>query len=135
MPRTGNQAVAQMRRWNKSGKRGVKGYCLKTCREAYKLPAKYPSAIVAWRRTPKKYKHKSRFNIPAGALIYYKGGKYGHICIQSNLKNKVYGTDLPLADRVGLHHINLPTRRWGYKYLGWSNWLNGVELKMGGKPE
>jgi hypothetical protein len=133
--RTGAQAVAQMRRWSNSNKTGVKGFCLKTCREAYALPAKYPSAIIAWKNTPKKFKHKDPKLAPIGACHFYEGGKYGHIVLQSGMKNKVYGTDLPISDRIGLHHRNLPTRRWGYKYLGWTNWLNGHELKLGGMPE
>jgi hypothetical protein len=133
--RTGTQAVAQMRRWSNSGKSGVKGLCLKTCREAYALPAKYPSAIIAWKNTPKKFKHTDPKLAPVGACHFYEGGKYGHIVLQSGLKNKVYGTDLPKSDAIGLHHRNLPTRRWGYKYLGWTNWLNGRELKLGGMPE
>jgi hypothetical protein len=133
--RTGGQAVAQMRRWHKNKRRGVKGYCLKTVREAYKLPARYPSAIVAWRNTPAKFKHKDFRKAPIGACHYYEGGRFGHIVIQSTVKNRVFGTDLPLQDRVGIHHRRMPVNRWGYKYLGWTNWLNGHELKLGGMPK
>jgi len=133
--RTGRQAVAQMRRWHENQRRGVRGYCLKTVREAYKLPARYPSAIVAWRNTPAKFKHKDFRKAPIGACHYYEGGRFGHIVIQSGIKNRVYGTDLPVSDRVGLHHRRMPVNRWKYKYLGWTNWLNGHELKLGGMPE
>lgn len=133
--RTGRQAVAQMRRWHENKRTGVKGLCLKTVREAYGLPAKYPSAIVAWRNTPGRFKHKDFKTAPIGACHYYEGGKYGHIVIQSESRNRVYGTDLPITDRVGFHHRRMPINRWKYKYLGWTSWLNGHELKLGGMPK
>jgi hypothetical protein len=133
--RTGRQAVAQMRRWHENKRTGVKGLCLKTVREAYRLPAKYPSAIVAWRNTPARFKHKDFKTAPIGACHYYEGGKYGHIVIQSESRNRVYGTDLPITDRVGFHHRRMPINRWKYKYLGWTSWLNGHELKLGGMPK
>jgi hypothetical protein len=133
--RNGTQAANQMKRWSKTGKTNVKGLCLKTCREAYLLPARYPSAIVSWNRTPKKYKNKNFRSAPVGALHYYRGGKYGHIVIQSDLRNRVWGTDLPVVNKVGLHHRRLPINRWGYKYLGWTNWLNGYEVELGKCPK
>jgi hypothetical protein len=133
--RTGIQAANQMEKWHKEGRTGVKGLCLKTCREAYLLPAKYPSAIISWNRTPNKYKNKDFRKAKIGAVHYYSGGKYGHIVIQSEFKNKVWGTDLPISDKVGLHHRRLPVNRWKYKYLGWSNWLNGKELKLTALPK
>jgi hypothetical protein len=133
--RTGRQAVAQMRRWHENKRTGVKGLCLKTVREAYGLPARYPSAIVAWRNTPARFKHKDFKTAPIGACHYYEGGKYGHIVIQSESRNRVYGTDLPITDRVGFHHRRMPINRWKYKYLGWTSWLNGHELKLGGMPK
>lgn len=134
MKKTGRQAANQMKRWSEAGKTGVKGLCLKTCREAWGLPAKYPSAIIAWRNTPKKHRHTDPKLAPIGACHFYEGGKYGHIVIQSDKKNKVWGTDLPTTNKIGLHHRNLPVRRWKYKYLGWTDWLNGEELPIKGMP-
>ena len=133
--RTGTQAANQMKRWSKQGKTNVKGLCLKTCREAYLIGPKFPSAIISWNRTPQKYKNKDWRRSPIGALHYYEGGKYGHIVIQSHLKNRVWGTDLPTTNKIGLHHRRLPVNRWGYKYLGWTNWLNGKEVKLGNLPK
>jgi hypothetical protein len=135
MKKTGIAAANQMKRWHIAGKTGVKGLCLKTCREAWGIGAKYPSAIIAWRNTPAKFRHTNPKTCPIGGVHYYEGGKYGHIVIQSDLKNKVWGTDLPVSDKIGLHHRNLPTRKWGYKYLGWSNWLNGEVLPIKEMPK
>lgn len=133
--KTGVQAANTMKRWHEQGKRGVKGLCLKTCREAYGIPARFPSAIVSWNRTPNKYKNKDWRKSPVGALHYYEGGRFGHIVIQSDERNRVWGTDLPLVDRIGLHHRRMPINRWKYKYLGWTNWLNGQELKLSRMPK
>lgn len=135
MKRSGLAASRQMERWSKQGKTNVKGLCLKTCREAWGIPAKYPSAIVAWRNTPKKYKFKDPKCAPIGAVHYYRGGRFGHIVIQSEKKNRVWGTDLPVSNKIGFHTRNLPVKRWGYKYLGWSSWLNGHELPLKGMPK
>ena len=135
MKKTGVAAANQMKRWSEAGKRGVKGLCLKTCREAWGIGAKYPSAIIAWRNTPAKFRHTDPKTCPIGGVHYYEGGKYGHIVIQSDIKNKVWGTDLPVSDRIGLHHRRLPVNRWKYKYLGWSNWLNGQVLPLKDMPK
>lgn len=133
--RTGKQAAAQMKRWHEQGRTGVKGMCLKTCREAYRIGPRYPSAIVAWRNTPAKHQHKDFRKAPIGALHYYQGGRFGHVVIQSDRRNRVWGTDLPVVDKIGLHHRRLPVNRWKYKYLGWADWVNGVALKLGEMPK
>lgn len=134
MKKTGRQAANQMKRWAEQGRTGVKGLCLKTCREAWGIGAKYPSAIVAWRNTPVSHRFTDPKKAPIGACHFYEGGKYGHIVIQSDKKNRVWGTDLPTTDKVGLHTRNLPTRKWGYKYLGWTDWLNGQKLPLKDMP-
>jgi hypothetical protein len=135
MKKSGKEAANQMKRWHIAGKTNVKGLCLKTCREAWGIAAKYPSAIVAWRNTPARHRFTDFKKAPIGAVHYYEGGKYGHIVIQSDLKNKVWGTDLPVVNKIGLHHRNLPVNRWKYKYLGWSNWLNGKVLPLKDMPK
>jgi hypothetical protein len=134
MKKSGVQAANQMKSWAEAGKTNVKGLCLKTCREAWGIEAKYPSAIVAWRNTPAKHRFTDPRKAPIGAVHFYEGGKFGHIVIQSDLKNRVWGTDLPTVNKIGLHHRRLPVNRWKYKYLGWSNWLNGKELPLKGLP-
>jgi len=128
-------AVRQMEKWHNEGRNDVKGYCLKVCREAWKIPPRYPSAIIAWRRTPRKHKHKDWRKAPIGSVHYYSGGRYGHIVIQSEKRMRVWGTDLPVTNRVGLHHRRLPVNKWGYRYLGWSDWLNGYKLPLGRMPK
>ena len=118
-------AVAHM-----SGKRGVKGMCLKTCRLAWQIPAKYPSAIVAWNNTPKKNKFTDPMKAPVGVTHFWKGGKFGHVAIQSSKSGYVWSTDLPIKDTVGRIYYTEVSDAWGSKYLGWTTQLNGVDLNV-----
>lgn len=127
---TGHDAATWMAVAHQSGRRGVKGMCLKTCREAWKIPAKYPSAIVAWNNVPAKHKHLDPMKAPIGATHFYKGGKYGHICIQSDKPGYVWTTDLPVKDTIGKIYYTCVTDAWGSKYLGWTTQLNGVDLNV-----
>lgn len=135
MKKSGVEAANQMKVWRAAGKTNVQGLCLKTCREAWGISAKYPSAIISWNRTPAKYKNTNYKKAPIGAVHYYEGGKYGHIVIQSAIKNKVWGTDLPIKNTIGLHHWRLVIVKWKYKYLGWSNYLNGKTLPISQLPQ
>ncbi len=56
---------------------GVKGLCLKTVRQAWQIPAKYPSAISAWNNTPKKNKFTDPMKAPIGATHFWKGVEKG----------------------------------------------------------
>jgi hypothetical protein len=135
MKRSGLAASRQMQRWSEQGRTNVQGFCLKICREAWGLPARYPSAIVAWRNTPAKHKFNDWRKAPIGAVHYYEGGRFGHIVIQSEKRMRVWGTDLPVKNKIGLHHRRMPLNRWNYRYLGWSDWLNGHKLPLKGMPK
>lgn len=127
---TGVDAADQMQKWHQGNKSGVKGMCLKTCRQAWKLRAKYPSAISAWTNTPKKYKSTNKLIIPVGAPVFWKGGRFGHVAIQSHKPGYVWTTDLPIKNRIGLVAIDFVELKWGYKFLGWTTRLNGKDINV-----
>ena len=127
-PWSGKDAEQWMAVAHMSGKRGVKGLCLKTCRQAWQIRAKYPSAIVAWNNTPKKHKFTDPMKAPIGATHFWRGGKFGHVAIQSSKPGYVWSTDLPVKDTVGRIYYTEVTKAWGSKYLGWTTQLNGVDL-------
>lgn len=135
MRKSAHAAVAQMKRWHKQGRSDVKGLCLKTVREAWQISAKYPSAISAWRNTPKKHRFTDWQKAPIGSLHFYSGGRYGHVVMQSEKRMQVWGTDLRVTNRIGLHHRRLPINKWRYNYLGWSDWLNGQQLPLKELPK
>lgn len=127
---SGKDAAGQMEKWHITGKTNVKGLCLKTCREAWKIKAKYPSAISAWNNTPKKYKHFDISKAPVGAAHFWRGGKFGHIALQSDKPGYVWSTDLPVKNKIGRIHYTVVQDKWNYKYLGWTTRLNGVDLNV-----
>lgn len=127
---TGQDAAHWMAVAHVSGKANVKGMCLKTCRLAWQIPAKYPSAIIAWNNTPKKHKFFDPMQAPIGATHFWKGGKFGHVAIQSDKPGYVWSTDLPVKDRVGRIYYTEVAKLWGSKYLGWTTQLNGVDLNV-----
>jgi hypothetical protein len=131
--RTGVEAAEQMKAWAAGKKSGVKGMCLKTCRLAYDIPAKHPSAIEAWKAA--KTKHTDSVYAPIGAAHFWEIGKFGHIAIQSGELGKVWSTDAPKTDFIGKVSIGWFAQKWGAKYLGWTDSLNGKKLGLGKLPE
>ncbi len=127
---SGKDAADQMQKWHIEGKTNVQGLCLKTCRQAWKLPAKYPSAILAWNNTPKKNKFTDPMKAPVGATHFWKGGKYGHVASQSHQPGYVWSTDLLDKNKIGLIYYTVVYDKWKSKYLGWTNKLNGVDLNV-----
>jgi len=127
---TGRDAEQWMAVAHLSGRNGVKGMCLKTVRQAWQIPAKFPSAISAWNNTPRKNRFTDPMKAPVGATHFWKGGKFGHVAIQSSKPGYVWNTDIPVKDRVGKIYYTEVNERWGYKYLGWTNKLNGVDLNV-----
>ena len=100
------------------------GLCLSFCRQSYGVPAFAPSAIKAWGRTPAKHRHVGGdpSDAPRGALLYYSGGKYGHVALAIGRKTnwKCLSNDYQSKGRIGQAPRTFP--RWGIRYLGWSAW-------------
>lgn len=130
---TGIEAADQMRRWHRTKKTGVKGMCLKYCRMAYGIPPKYPSAIKAWNGAKRKFTNPHL--APIGAAHFWEVGQFGHIAIQSRNHGKVWSTDAPHTDRIGEVNIAWFEKRWGAKYLGWTNEVNGKRIPLTELPD
>jgi hypothetical protein len=135
MKKSGAEAARQMWLWMKQKKTGVQGYCLKTCREAWELPAQDPSAIEEWNSIPEHRRFKNWKDAPIGAPHFWAGGKYGHIALQSNKKGYVLSTDAPKGDLIGRVRIGWFKPNWGYTYLGWSNELQNRKLPLKEMPK
>jgi hypothetical protein len=129
-PWTGKDAATWMAVAHQSNRRGVKGMCLKTCREAWKISAKYPNAIGAWNNTPARHKHFDPMKAPQGVTHFWKGGKHGHVAIAADKPGYIWTTDIPVKDTIGKIYYTGVTDAWGYKYLGWTTQLNGVDLNV-----
>jgi len=132
---TGSQAYAHMHAWMLQHRSGFTGHCHKTCQDAWGLPVKYASAKDAWDHVPVKHRHTDMSKIPVGAPIFFDGGLYGHVCLQSSRKGYVISTDAPTADYIGEVPLNWFVTHWGKKVLGWASQYNDVDLQLNKFPE
>jgi carbohydrate-selective porin OprB len=132
---TGLQAYSNMKRLMVNHKSGVQGYCHRTCQNAWGLPVKYSSAIDAWNHIPAKHRHTDLSKAPIGAPIFFDGGHYGHVVLQSDKKGIVIGTDAPANNYVGEVAVTWFAKHWGKKVLGWASMYNDVELQLKEMPK
>lgn len=131
MRKTGKDAVRWMWLHSKAGTTGFEGWCLKTCRKAWDLPADQPSAIEEWFSIPpEKRVDKKWWLAPTGAPHFWAGGKFGHVALQSGVKGFVWSTDAPVGDRIGKVRITWFKKRWGYTYLGWASEFQNKQLPL-----
>ena len=81
----------------------------------------YASAIVHWNQTPAKYKHTG--TPPPGALVFFRGGRYGHVALSLG-GNKARSTDFSggkyVPNVVGTGSIQDIAKAMGHAYLGWT---------------
>lgn len=86
------------------------------------------SAIDAWEAAERKHWHATP---PRGVPVFWAGGShgYGHVAISSGDWD-CYSTDVVVADQVRWCVMPLIRLRWGLRYLGWTEDLNGVSLLL-----
>lgn len=112
------------------------GLCQSFCRQAYGVNAWSPSAITAWGQIARNQKRSggSPSDAPRGALLYYAGGKYGHVAIAAGVKTTVSCFSNDYVEDGAIDRAPRTFSRWGLKYLGWSNWTPFGELKTSKMP-
>lgn len=115
-------AVADVR----AGAAVWRNLCLKRVRTLLGIPAKYPSAIIAWTHVARADRHPGK-QPPRGVPVFWRGGKYGHVAL-SDGGGWCFSTDIKRRGRLDRVRIDLVTQRWGYDYLGWTETLNGVRV-------
>ena len=109
------------------------GLCQSFCRQAYGVPAWAPSAIKAWQKIPKAHKVAGGkpSDAPRGALIYFEGGKYGHVAVAIGKKTSNSCLSNDYVKRGAINRAPREFPRWGIRYVGWSAWtpLGTMKLK------
>jgi len=130
MKSSGRKAASMMRSWSFEGKQGVKGFCLRTCRQAWDLPGDEPSAIAEWNSIPQKHRDTRWYMAPIGAPHFWEIGEFGHIALQSSTFGFVWSTDAPVPDRIGLVSVEWIEKHWKAKYLGWATQLQNEDLTL-----
>jgi hypothetical protein len=109
------------------------GYCLRwvvTCWQAPSIGC--PDAITSWEWATMK--HSGDRDPPAGAPVYYRGGKHGHIAMSMG-GGRIRSTDCQSSGVVSEVALNWPEKAWGYPYLGWTGDLSKVPLPLGTAPD
>lgn len=127
MTNTPQQAEENARQQSLHGPKFGIGLCLQRVRILYGVAAKYPDAAKAWHYTV--HKHTDGSVPPRGALVWWTGGSadHGHValstgggwCWSTDIKRPGYFDLVPTADIA---------RKWGMKYVGWSEDINGVRV-------
>jgi hypothetical protein len=128
---SGSDAVANARAVD----RYETGMCQQYVRGvAWELGALYGSAIDAWYGAVDR--HPGDRSPPLGAPLFYEGGQYGHVVLntKANAAN-MRSTDMPSSGVVGEDAIGWIEKNWGYRYLGWTGDLNAVDLPLGKEDE
>lgn len=124
LPKTVNQVIRDGRAQINNPTQDWTGLCQSFCRQMYGVNAWAPSAIDAWTKIPKGQKvvGGKPNDAPRGALLYYAGGKYGHVAIAIGKKthDKCLSNDYIRQGEIDVAPRTFP--RWGIKYLGWSAW-------------
>lgn len=133
LKKTVQQVMTDARAEIKNPSKSWKGLCQSFCRTMYGVPAWASSASAAWDKIPAQHRHThgGPEAAPRGALLYFKGGKYGHVMIAAGVrtKNKAIGTDYQRTGKVDYCPRRIPN--WGnLKYVGWSAWTPYGELKV-----
>lgn len=116
--------------------RGFKGWCQKTCRQAWGLPGGTPSANAAWDAIPAKYRNYDPATAPVGAPHFWRSRTFGHVALQSDRKGYIYSTDAPVSDYVGEVKLEWISQHWKRQtYLGWSSYYVGTKLNLEVMPK
>jgi hypothetical protein len=100
--------------------------CLKRVRTLLGVPAKYASAILAWRHVAPEDRHDDP-EPPRGVPVFWAIGTYGHVAV-SDGGGWCFSTDIMRRGRLDRVPIALISQRWGATYLGWSETLNDVRV-------
>lgn len=133
LPRTVSTVIAWSREQSQHPTQSWQGLCQSHCRTAYGVKAWSSSAIGAWAKIPLRYRHTggSPTDAPRGALLYYSGGKYGHVALAIGKRTSTWclSNDYTAQGRIGVAPRTFP--RWGLHYVGWSNWTPEGMLDLG----
>lgn len=126
-PNTPLEAVKLARRWVRDRVHVGVGYCLRTIRSLYGVPALYPDAETAWEQSDRKHRTSDPHNIPWGVPVFWTNGGYGHIALSLG-GNRCLTTDYVRTGELGVAPISALGPWCGGQLVGWSNDLNEVDV-------
>ena len=110
--------------------------CLSLARQARALPGVYPDAQSAWDSAHRKHplNEASFRNVPRGAPLFFRGGEWGHVATYAGrTKDQIHvcwSNDAYVRGGVSLVPVDFFSKNWGFELLGWTEDLNGYDLKL-----
>lgn len=127
--RTARQALAAAKKESRDPSRSWLGWCLAFTRTCWGIkPTGIPDANAAWELAKKKHADGTP---PAGAPVYWKVGRFGHIAPSAG-SGKVYSNDIVRRGKINLVDMDEIARQWGATYRGWSEDYCGIDLPLDG---
>lgn len=138
------QANAHAREVVRSGETNLHRMCLKFVRECWGLPAKYPTAAIAWDNAESKHPFRTVEVIPYGAPVFSQrpdagDDDSGHVFLAGGYTRKgvriFRSTDIHTLGGVSVCTIEDLQEKWGHKILGWTSDLNGYDLHLPAIPK
>lgn len=112
------------------------GFCLREVRECFRIDPTDPptfTAYQAWERARNKHRAvdiHSLKDIPRGVPLFWAGGSNGdgHVAISTGFRMRCFSTDILRTGYFDKVEIGLIHAKWGLRFLGWTEDLNGVRV-------
>lgn len=121
------------------------GMCLKVCRTARNIPARYLSAVEAQQATPKEHRIYQVDEFRRGMVGYFDDprdeNRFGHIATMigrvkgsnmDELSGTLWETNSVKSNEVVVVRGDYFAQHWGDKLKFAATWLNGYELDVPG---
>ena len=103
------------------------GYCLQQVREWAGIPARFPTAAIAWNYAERKQTSRTPRR---GAFMFWTGGSkgYGHIALHLG-NGLIRSTDAGGSGRVATRTLEWFETNWpSQNYVGWTDNVNGITV-------
>lgn len=107
--------------------------CLAFVRQAYGLPAVYPSARSAWEHAERRHATADPADVPRGAPAFFRGGEFWHVVLPVG-EGLCLSNDVRRRGRIDVVSLDQITKAWGYPLIGWTEDLNGHALPQLAPP-
>jgi hypothetical protein len=121
--RGGNKAIE----WARKHLRWPAGYCLQWVRMCFDVAARYYDANEGWRNAQYKHRTSSGQHCPRGVPVWWTNSTHGHVALSVG-DGYCINTDAGGAGVCARVKIDDLTRRWGLRFEGWSEDINGVRV-------